>query len=148
MGKSRHDWWISAGETGSDGWQHGQINLDDQSSLGMIGRFDAAAVEADGAGGDGEADAGAEGGEADTRTYRVNCDKVQRALPDFKPQWTVKRGAEELLAAYQRIGLTLDEFEGQRYRRISHIKHLISSGRLDDSLRWTQPQSASPITTL
>ncbi|NLX10371.1 MAG: SDR family oxidoreductase [Chloroflexi bacterium] len=90
----------------------------------------------------------AEGGEADTRTYRVNCDKVQRALPDFKPQWTVKRGAEELLAAYQRIGLTLDEFEGQRYRRISHIKHLISSGRLDDSLRWTQPQSASPITTL
>ncbi|MBN2304344.1 MAG: SDR family oxidoreductase [Anaerolineae bacterium] len=85
----------------------------------------------------------AEGGEADTRTYRVNCDKLPRVLPDYKPEWTVKRGAEELLAAYQQIGLTLDEFEGQRYRRISHIRHLIETGRLDNNLRWLTTETAS-----
>lgn len=84
----------------------------------------------------------APGGEADKRNYRVNCDYVQEKLPNFKPQWTVRRGAEELYEAYQRIGLTLDEFEGQRYRRISHIKHLISAGLLDSDLRWHAPEIA------
>jgi nucleoside-diphosphate-sugar epimerase len=83
----------------------------------------------------------APGGEADIRNYRVNCDLAYDTLPSFKPQWNVRRGAEELYAAYKKIGLTLDEFEGQRYRRISHIKHLISSGRLDSNLRWTSVES-------
>jgi nucleoside-diphosphate-sugar epimerase len=85
----------------------------------------------------------AEGGEADTRTYRVNCDRLPRILPGFRPQWTVKKGAQELYETYQRIGLTLEEFEGIRYRRISQIKHLISTGRLDNNLRWRMPASTS-----
>lgn len=75
-------------------------------------------------------------GEPDKRTYRVNCDKIQRVLPDFKPQWTTQRGAEELYAAYREIGLTLDDFEGERYKRIAHVKHLIAAGKLDNDLRW------------
>ncbi|NDJ76260.1 MAG: SDR family oxidoreductase [Chloroflexi bacterium] len=85
----------------------------------------------------------AEGGEADTRTYRVNCDKLPKMIPDFQPQWTVRRGAEELYEAYQRIGLTLEEFEGQRYRRISHIQYLLDAGRLDDNLRWRTPETTA-----
>jgi nucleoside-diphosphate-sugar epimerase len=73
----------------------------------------------------------------DKRTYRVNCDKIQRVLPEFKPQWDARRGAEELLAAYQQIGLSLEEFEGPRYKRVAHIKELQSEGRLDGNLRWT-----------
>ena len=73
----------------------------------------------------------------DKRNYRVNSDKIQRVLPNFKPQWTARKGAQELYETYQRHGLALDEFEGQRYRRISHIKHLVESGQLDDTLRWT-----------
>jgi nucleoside-diphosphate-sugar epimerase len=72
----------------------------------------------------------------DKRTYRVNCDKITRTLPDFKPQWDAKRGAEELFGVYQQVGLTLDEFEGPRYKRVVHIKELQSSGRLDEMLRW------------
>lgn len=85
----------------------------------------------------------AEGNEPDTRTYKVNCDKLPHVVPGFQPQWTVKKGAEELLAAYRKIGLTLEEFEGQRYRRISHIKHLIAEGRLDTSLRWLAPETST-----
>lgn len=85
----------------------------------------------------------APGGEPDKRNYRVNCDLLPSVLPDFKPAWTARRGAEELYAAYQRVGLTLDEFEGQRYRRISHIKYLQSAKRLDESLRWRTAEPTS-----
>lgn len=72
----------------------------------------------------------------DKRNYRVNCDKIATVLPEYKPIWTVNKGAQELYQAYQQVGLQPQEFEGPRYRRIHHIKQLISSGRLDSNLRW------------
>jgi len=72
----------------------------------------------------------------DTRNYRVNCDKIATTLTEFKPQWTVQKGAQELYDAYRKVGLQTDEFEGNRYRRIHHIKYLISIGHLSDDLRW------------
>ncbi|MBP6016423.1 MAG: SDR family oxidoreductase [Candidatus Promineofilum sp.] len=78
----------------------------------------------------------AEGASADKRNYRVDSSKIARTLPEFKPQWTARKGAQELYEAYQRVGLQLEEFEGPRYRRIDHIKMLMSEGRLDDRLRW------------
>jgi nucleoside-diphosphate-sugar epimerase len=78
----------------------------------------------------------AEGGGPDARCYRVNCDKISRTLPDFKPEWTVRRGAEQLYAAYRRYGLSEFDFEGTKYLRIQRIKQLQSEGRLDASLRW------------
>ena len=53
----------------------------------------------------------------DTRNYRVNNDKIQRVLPEFKPQWNVKKGVEELYAAFQKYGLSVEDFEGEEYRR-------------------------------
>lgn len=80
----------------------------------------------------------AEGASADKRDYRVNSSKIARVLTNYEPTWTARKGVEELLAAYQRVGLELDEFEGPRYRRIHHIKELIANGRLDDRLRWAE----------
>ena len=71
----------------------------------------------------------------DVRSYRVSFEKIARALPDFKPQWDVLKGAEQLYGAYRASGLTLGEFEGSRYQRIAHIKHLITNGLLDRNLR-------------
>jgi len=78
----------------------------------------------------------AAGASADARCYRVNCDKLADTLPDYQPQWTARRGAQELCAAYQAHGVTVEEFEGPRYKRVAHIKHLIETGRLDERLRW------------
>ncbi|QPC83980.1 SDR family oxidoreductase [Phototrophicus methaneseepsis] len=72
----------------------------------------------------------------DKRNYRVNCDKIQRVLPNYKPVWTAKRGAEELYEAYQKHGITLDEFEGERYRRLAHIRRLMADDLLAEDLRW------------
>ncbi len=72
----------------------------------------------------------------DARCYRVDCNKIARTLHEFKPQWTARRGVEELYQAYRTVGLTLDDFEGERYKRIAHVKRLVADGELDDELRW------------
>ncbi len=73
----------------------------------------------------------------DARNYRVSCDKIAEALPAYQPVWTAEKGAVELRDAYAAVGLSPEEFEGPRYRRINHIKSLIESGQLSAGLRWT-----------
>jgi hypothetical protein len=75
-------------------------------------------------------------GGPDPRCYRADFGKITRLLPDFKPEWDARRGAAELLAAYRRVGLTLQDYEGPRYKRIDHLRQLIDTGRVDTSLRW------------
>jgi nucleoside-diphosphate-sugar epimerase len=79
----------------------------------------------------------APGGEPDKRSYRVNFSKITQVLPDFKPTWNAARGAQELYEVYRTVGLKVEDFEGQRYKRIDHIKLLLSTGQLDTSLRRT-----------
>jgi nucleoside-diphosphate-sugar epimerase len=81
----------------------------------------------------------AKDGSPDTRCYRVDFSKINRMLPEFKPQWTARKGAQELYDAVRGAGLQLEDFEGPRYKRISHIQELLSSGRLDANLRWREP---------
>jgi nucleoside-diphosphate-sugar epimerase len=78
----------------------------------------------------------------DTRCYRVDFSKLAKTFPDFKPAWNARKGARELYEAYRINGLTLEEFEGPRYKRIDHIKQLMGSGLLDKTLRWTTVRSA------
>jgi nucleoside-diphosphate-sugar epimerase len=80
----------------------------------------------------------APGAEPDKRNYRVNMDKIANTLSEYKPQWSVRKGVQELYAAYQQTVITVDEFEGPRYRRVSHIKELMTSGQLDEKLRWRE----------
>jgi nucleoside-diphosphate-sugar epimerase len=77
----------------------------------------------------------AEGASPDIRNYRVNCDKIVETLPEFQPQWTVRRSVEELYAAYREGGLELDDFLSRRFMRIKHVKELQAEGVLDDGLR-------------
>jgi nucleoside-diphosphate-sugar epimerase len=78
----------------------------------------------------------------DTRSYRVSFEKIAKLLPSFKPAWDVRKGAEQVYAAYRISGLTLEEFEGPRYQRISHIQMLMSEGLLDSELRHTGSAAA------
>lgn len=70
----------------------------------------------------------------DKRCYRVDCNYIGRTLHEFKPQWTALRGVEELYETYKKVGLTLEDFEGARFKRIAHVKHLIEQGTLDQDL--------------
>ena len=78
----------------------------------------------------------AKDGGPDPRCYRVDFGKIHRLLPEFKPQWNARRGAEELYRAYQVAGLVIDDCEGPRFKRIDHLKYLMASHRVDATLRW------------
>ncbi len=78
----------------------------------------------------------------DTRSYRVNFGKIARTLPGFKPAWDARKGAEELYNVYRSSDLRLDEFEGPKYQRISHLKALLADGILESDLR-VAPQAAA-----
>ena len=79
----------------------------------------------------------ADGG-PDKRCYRVSCEKIARILPGFRPQWTARKGAEELYNAYRAGGLSVSELNEGRYVRIRQIQKLMKEARLDHSLRWTE----------
>jgi nucleoside-diphosphate-sugar epimerase len=72
----------------------------------------------------------------DKRNYRVDCNRIARTLHGFKPQWTARRGVEQLYESFLRVGLKVDDFEGERFKRIAHMKKLIDSGQIDGRLRW------------
>ena len=78
----------------------------------------------------------AEDGEPDKRCYRITCDKIMETLPAYQPQWTVRKGVEELLEAYKAVALKQEDLEGSRFLRIKHILGLIDRNELDKNLRW------------
>jgi nucleoside-diphosphate-sugar epimerase len=84
----------------------------------------------------------AEGASPDRRNYRVNCDKFANRFPAFAPRWTARRGARQLHRAFVAHGLRLDDFEGPRFKRITHIQELLAGGLLDPTLRPLQMEAA------
>ena len=84
-------------------------------------------------------------GGPDKRCYRVNCDKIRRVLPGFRPQWTARTGAQELYEAYCTAGLSFADLERGRYTRITHIQKLIQAGQLDSSLRWSDQHAGTAV---
>jgi len=77
----------------------------------------------------------------DPRSYRVDFSRLTRAVPAYQPKWTMREGAEELYAAYQKYGLTAEDFHN-RFVRLRRLAELQDEGRLDNSLRFTSVQPA------
>jgi len=79
----------------------------------------------------------ASGASADARDYRVDFSKIERTLPGYRPQWTLRKGIEEMYNAYLTGHMTKEEFLGPRYYRLRTVQGLKERGKLDDSLRRT-----------
>ena len=78
----------------------------------------------------------AEGGGPDRRSYRVDFGRIRRELPEFQPRWTARAGVRQLYDALLEAKVTVDDFEGPRYRRIDTIRSLLAAGQIDATLRW------------
>ena len=81
----------------------------------------------------------------DKRCYRVDCSKILRMLPEYKPRWNARLGVQELYESYQKVRVTLEEFEGIKYKRVAHIEHLLNTNKLDETLRWKVDMPESVI---
>lgn len=77
----------------------------------------------------------------DKRDYRVSGDRIARVIPGFHPQWTVRRGVEELYREFKERALSFEDLTGSRYQRIKRVLELQEAGRLNEDLRWM----ASPV---
>ena len=75
----------------------------------------------------------------DARNYRVTCDKIRSRLPAFQPQWTVRKGIEQVYETLCHHGTSAEEFLSSQFVRLKRIRELQSAGALDDMLRWQVP---------
>jgi nucleoside-diphosphate-sugar epimerase len=80
----------------------------------------------------------APGASPDVRNYRVDFRRIETQLPGFTPKWTLRRGIDELLAAYRKAGLTKEQWLGPKYYRLKTVKGLQERGLLDAELRRTR----------
>ena len=76
----------------------------------------------------------------DTRSYRVSFAKIREHMPEFETSWTAERGARQLKAVFDRIGLTSEMFEAAPFTRLRELKHLRDTGQIDETLYWTVPE--------
>ena len=76
--------------------------------------------------------------DGESRSYRVNFDKIHQYLPDFHCEWDVRRGAAELCQIYERIRLTTDIFEARAFTRLKALTYLLESRQLDSDCYWTE----------
>lgn len=61
----------------------------------------------------------------DPRDYRVNFDLLYRILPDFKLEYSLQSGMEELYEKLQSIHFSEKDFDGERFIRLKLLrKHL------------------------
>jgi nucleoside-diphosphate-sugar epimerase len=77
----------------------------------------------------------AEGAGPDIRDYRVDFGKLHTTFPDLNMRWSVRDGIDELAAAYEKYGLTYEDFTSSRYVRLRRIRELLDSGLVDEMLR-------------
>ena len=56
------------------------------------------------------------------------------------------KGIAELVAAFDRHGFTVDDFNGERYFRIRRIQKLQHDEMLNESMRWVAAPVAATAT--
>ena len=81
------------------------------------------------------------GGDADSRSYRVNFDKIQEGLPGFSCDWDAVSGARQLREVFESIMLDEATFTGRGHTRLKQLEHLIRTGQVDEHLFWSTPSA-------
>jgi nucleoside-diphosphate-sugar epimerase len=59
---------------------------------------------------------------ADPRNYRVSFDKLSKILPDFKLDYSLDRGLEELYESMVKKKFSKEDFESDRFVRLRRLK--------------------------
>ena len=75
--------------------------------------------------------------DGDQRTYIADFSKIKRDIPNFKPKWDARAGAEQLYRAYQKSEMSFDHFMSNKFLRLKQIDQLIKTNLLDNTLRWS-----------
>lgn len=72
----------------------------------------------------------------DSRTYKVNFDKLKKILPDFQFKWNLKKAAVELCKDFETHGLPKKVLEQRNFIRLKQMQHLLENKRVGQNLFW------------
>lgn len=74
---------------------------------------------------------------SDSRSYKVNFDKIKQILPHFDPQWNLRKGIEQIYEFYEKYHMTKEKFEGRYFIRLKQLMYLIETNELSqENLLW------------
>jgi nucleoside-diphosphate-sugar epimerase len=59
----------------------------------------------------------------DRRDYRVDFGRLGRLLPEFRLEYTLAAGMEELLLRYRAHGFSVRDFDGDQFVRLRTLRH-------------------------
>jgi nucleoside-diphosphate-sugar epimerase len=76
----------------------------------------------------------------DARTYQVSFEKIGKFFPDFKCEWNVERGVNEMVELFSSLPLTHNDFKGREYYRLQQLEYLHENGIISDDLFWVENQ--------
>jgi nucleoside-diphosphate-sugar epimerase len=74
---------------------------------------------------------------SDQRTYKAAFGKFAAAFPDHEWQFDAVSGARDLRDDLVAAGVTYEDYASDRFVRLRWLNHLMETGKLDHSLRWT-----------
>ena len=73
----------------------------------------------------------------DSRTYRVSFKRIFDELGEwYKPNWSLDKGANELVAGFEKCNFSERDFRGTKTNRLLYLKKLSQEGKIDSKLIW------------
>lgn len=73
----------------------------------------------------------------DTRSYRVNFDKIHRELPGFKCNFSARDGVRQLHQMFKRIQMTPETYQFRAFTRLKELQYLQATSQIDGEFFWT-----------
>ena len=73
----------------------------------------------------------------DSRTYKVGFSRILTELSDYyKPEWDLDMGGRELVAFFDDIGFSENQFRGRDTNRLAQLKHQINNNLVNSDFRY------------
>jgi nucleoside-diphosphate-sugar epimerase len=74
---------------------------------------------------------------SDTRSYRVNFDRIHRELPGFSCRYSARDGARQLHREFERIQMSRETHQFRAFTRLKQLEYLRATRQIDDEFFWT-----------
>lgn len=72
----------------------------------------------------------------DSRSYRVDFNKIKEQLLQFKPVWNLRKGIKEIYEHYSKYKMDEEKFYGRYFVRLRQLNYLLDSGLINKELYW------------
>jgi nucleoside-diphosphate-sugar epimerase len=73
---------------------------------------------------------------ADSRSYKVNFNKLHKLFPTLKQKWPMDKSIKDLIKQLKNKKFSKSDFEKNRYTRLSRLDELLKKNKINKKLHW------------